>query len=209
MSAGIIRQDIWLRDAGPFLAEKYQLALQDARPLIEAAVRSGRATAERIIRGRAEQLSQAYLATVRFDHAEGTITRALSRAVSYQDTADEGDELEPHGGFHRPSIDDDDPPGDPIRINLPQLCCYVEEVVACARPTAVPARNTGGAPRQIHWDQLHIEAAGWVFENGLPDPHTLLINYLADWYSERYGRQIDVGEIRKRIVKPLIDRCKS
>lgn len=214
MNGPIVRPDIPLEKAGQFLVERYSLALQDAQQIIEDGVRSGRVLADRRVRGRLEQLPKAFLAAARFDHAAGTIARLRlpARNFSYQDTADEGDE--PSLASRASVIADelDELPGDPVFVNTLQLRDYAEEIIKCSSPAAIGgarARHAGGAPRQIHWDELAIEAGAWVYAHGLPDPKAPLIRHLADWYSRKYGREVDEGEIRKRIVNPLIERCKS
>lgn len=50
-------------------------------------------------------------------------------------------------------------------------------------------KSRAGRPDKYDWKSFNLAAAGWLLDNGIPDPKADLHNYMADWCHKRWGSE--------------------
>lgn len=73
-----------------------------------------------------------------------------------------------------------------VRANDPLLTTSdkpADPQLVAAKP-AIGTKGTGGAPPIIDWERCLIEAARWMYVNGLPPSQAKLIDHIEDWLGD-------------------------
>lgn len=67
-----------------------------------------------------------------------------------------------------------------------------------------------GRPKGFDWEWMYIEAAAWIFVNGLPETQQQLIDAMIARCSERWGKdQIPADSTMKAKIRVLLDRLRD
>jgi hypothetical protein len=66
-------------------------------------------------------------------------------------------------------------------------------------PEPVKARGRGGRPPKWDWDAFWIEVVLSVRDKGRPEPPSLLVNEMLQWFENTTGKQPASSEVRKRV----------
>ncbi|PVE20645.1 hypothetical protein DC522_31090 [Microvirga sp. KLBC 81] len=79
-----------------------------------------------------------------------------------------------------------------------------------ASEAGIKGRPNVGRPKGFDWEWMYIEAAAWIFENGLPETQQQLIDAMVVRCSERWGKdRIPADSTLKAKIRVLLDRLRD